>query len=290
MEPDLSFEFELESVQNTERVKSVDLHPTKPWVLLGWYSGTILRSAKFIDRENWIVAAADDKYIRIFDYEKMEKMVEVVEHKDYVRSLAVHPFLPYVVSASGSSTKTVELEKSASLYGTLKIWNLDSSAPKFTLEGHQKGVNCVDYFISNDKQYLLSGSDDYTVKVWDCHSRNCVQTLEGHGNNVTAICALPELPIFITASEDSTVKIWDAATYLATASLLLAVTKEESNKPTSGGQKTSTYAGLHCHESFDSIFRQSKERIQGEYQIQWHFGNLTKLVSISTALLMGNNA
>jgi len=40
-----------------------------------------------------------------------------------------------------------------------------------------------------------------------------VQTLEGHENNVTAICAHPELPIIITASEDSTVKIWDAVTH-----------------------------------------------------------------------------
>jgi len=76
-----------------------------------------------------------------------------------------------------------------------------------------KGVNCVDYFESNDKLYLLSGSDDYTAKVWDYDSKNCVQTLEGHKNNVTAICAHPEIPIIITASEDSTVKIWDAVTY-----------------------------------------------------------------------------
>lgn len=74
-------------------------------------------------------------------------------------------------------------------------------------------MDCADYFISNGKEYLLSGSDDYTAKVWDYHSRSCVQTLEGHGNNVTAVCAHPELPIIITASEDSTVKIWDAVTY-----------------------------------------------------------------------------
>ncbi|TKY45860.1 Coatomer subunit beta'-1 [Spatholobus suberectus] len=46
-----------------------------------------------------------------------------------------------------------------------------------------------------------------------------LSTLEGHGNNVTAICAHPELPIIITASQDSYVKIWDAVTYRLQTSL-----------------------------------------------------------------------
>ena len=50
-------------------------------------------------------------------------------------------------------------------------------------------------------------------QVWDYESKSCVQTLEGHGNNVTAVCVHPELPVIITASEDNTVKIWDAVTY-----------------------------------------------------------------------------
>ncbi|TKY45689.1 Coatomer subunit beta'-1 [Spatholobus suberectus] len=47
------------------------------------------------------------------------------------------------------------------------------------------------------------------------HQESCIllETLEGHGNNITAICAHPELSIIITASEDSSVKIWDAVTY-----------------------------------------------------------------------------
>ncbi|KAF7843320.1 coatomer subunit beta'-3 isoform X1 [Senna tora] len=258
-----SLQIEHEFVQNSERVKSVDLHPSEPWILVGLYSGTIciwnyetkteeksfkvsespVRSAKFITRENWVVTATDDKFIRVYNYEKMEKVVEFEAHKDYIRSLAVHPSLPYVVSASDDhvlkvwdwrkgwacvetfeghthyvmqvalNPKDTSTFASASLDGTLKIWDLNSSTPNFTLEGHLKGVNCVDYFTINEKQYLLSGSDDYTAKVWDYDTKNCVKTLEGHGNNVTAVCVHPELPIIITASEDSTVKIWDAITY-----------------------------------------------------------------------------
>ena len=36
---------------------------------------------------------------------------------------------------------------SASLDRTVKVWSIGQPTPNFTLEGHDKGVNCVDYFI-----------------------------------------------------------------------------------------------------------------------------------------------
>ncbi|KAF4371363.1 hypothetical protein G4B88_003833 [Cannabis sativa] len=47
----------------------------------------------------------------------------------------------------------------------LLTWNIGSPTPKFTFNGHLKGVNCIAYFNSGDKIYLLSGSDDITVKA-----------------------------------------------------------------------------------------------------------------------------
>ena len=35
---------------------------------------------------------------------------------------------------------------SASLDRTVKVWGLGQPNPNFTLEGHDKGVNCIDYF------------------------------------------------------------------------------------------------------------------------------------------------
>ncbi|KAF3450781.1 hypothetical protein FNV43_RR06870 [Rhamnella rubrinervis] len=252
-----------EFAQDSERVKSVDLHPTEPWILACLYSGSVcilnyqsktveksfkltdspVRSAKFIPSKHWIVAGADDKHIRVYNYDTMEKVVEFEAHDDYIRSVAVHPTLPYLLSASDDKViKLWDWEKgwicsqifeghshyvmqvavnpkdnstfaTASLDGTVKIWNIGSPDPKFTLEGHLKGVNCIDYFVSGDKTYLLSGSDDYTAKVWDYQTKSCAQTLEGHENNVTDICVHPELPIIITASEDGTIRMWHATTY-----------------------------------------------------------------------------
>jgi coatomer subunit beta' len=102
---------------------------------------------------------------------------------------------------------------SASLDRTIKVWQLGSSQPNFTLEGHEKGLNCIDYFQGGDKPYLISGADDRLIKIWDYQNKACVQTLEGHSQNVTAVAFHPELPIILTGSEDGTVRIWHANTY-----------------------------------------------------------------------------
>ncbi|XVF74622.1 hypothetical protein PTKIN_Ptkin13bG0126200 [Pterospermum kingtungense] len=259
-----SLKFEKEFVQTSERVKSVDLHPTKPWILAALHSGNVcvwdyqlqkieksfkvtesvpVRSAKFIERENWIVVGADDGLIRIYNYDTLEMIKQIEAHTDFIRNLAVHPTLPYVLSASDDKLiKLWDWEKgwicskvfeghehyvmqvafnpndlstfaSASLDGTLKIWNVDSGSLDFTLEAHPKGINCVQYFTCGDKPFLISGSDDHTAKIWDYETKGCVQTLEGHTHNVTAVSAHPELPVISTCSEDGTVRVWDKTSY-----------------------------------------------------------------------------
>ena len=66
---------------------------------------------------------------------------------------------------------------------------------------------------AGDRPYLISGADDRLVKVWDYQTKACVQTLEGHTHNVSAVCFHPELPIIVSGSEDGSVRIWHATTY-----------------------------------------------------------------------------
>nr|CAB3469471.1 unnamed protein product [Digitaria exilis] len=249
--------------QRSERVKSVDLHPTEPWILSSLYSGSVfiwgyqaqamvksfevselpVRSAKFVSRKQWVVAGADDMFIRVYNYNTMDKVKVFEAHTDYIRCVAVHPTLPYVLSSSDDmliklwdwdkgwmctqifeghshyvmqvtfNPKDTNTFASASLDRTTKIWSFGSPDPNFTLDGHQKGVNCVDYFTGGDRPYLITGSDDSTAKVWDYQTKSCVQTLEGHTHNISAVCFHPELPIIITGSEDGTVRIWHSTTY-----------------------------------------------------------------------------
>ncbi|KAF5931949.1 hypothetical protein HYC85_028120 [Camellia sinensis] len=149
-------------------------------------SYVIVRSAKFIARKQWVVAGAGDMYIRVYNYNTMDKVKVFEAHTDYIRCMAVHPTLPYVLPSSY-----------ASICAAI-IWNLGSPGPNFTLDAHLKGVNCVDYFTGGDKPYFITGSDDHNAKVWDYQTKSCVQTLDGHTYNVSTVRLHPELPIIIT--------------------------------------------------------------------------------------------
>nr|CAG4649109.1 EOG090X01FO [Scapholeberis mucronata]SVE93462.1 EOG090X01FO [Scapholeberis mucronata] len=247
----------------SDRVKSVDLHPTEPWMLASLYNGNVhiwnhesqqiiksfevcdlpVRAVKFIPRKNWVVSGSDDMQVRVFNYNTLDRVTVFEAHSDYVRCIAVHPTQPFLLTSSDDmSIKLWNWEKSwtcqqvfeghthyvmqivinpkdnntfatASLDRTVKVWQLGSNSPNFTLEGHEKGVNCVDYYHAGDKPYLISGADDRLVKIWDYQNKTCVQTLEGHAQNISSVAFHPELPILLTGSEDGTVRVWHSNTY-----------------------------------------------------------------------------
>ncbi|KAJ7990573.1 hypothetical protein DPEC_G00301790 [Dallia pectoralis] len=247
----------------SDRVKSVDLHPTEPWMVASLYNGSVcvwnhetqtlvktfevcdlpVRVAKFVARKNWVVAGSDDMQIRVFNYNTLERVHMFEAHLDYIRCIAVHPTQPYILTSSDDmliklwdwdrkwacgqvfeghthyvmqiviNPKDNNQFASGSLDRTVKVWQLGSPTPNFTLEGHEKGVNCVDYYSGGDKPYLISGADDHLVKIWDYQNKTCVQTLEGHAQNVSCVSFHPELPIILTGSEDGTVRVWHSSTY-----------------------------------------------------------------------------
>ena len=205
-----------------------------------------VRCARFIVRKNWIIAGTDDMRLRVYNYNTMEKVKEWEAHTDYIRFIEIHSNRPYILSSSDDmSIKLWDWEKdfdciqvfeghghyvmmikinprdtntfaSASLDKTIKVWGLTANTPHFSLDGagsHEKGVNCIDYYPGGDKPYLLSGSDDRTVKIWDYQTKACLQTLEGHLHNISSVCFHPRLPMIISASEDGTVRLWHSTTY-----------------------------------------------------------------------------
>jgi coatomer subunit beta' len=249
--------------QRSDRVKSVELHPTEPWILASLYNGHVyiwnyaeqslvksfevtdlpVRTAKFVPRKQWVVCGADDMFVRVYNYNTMDKVKQFEAHTDYIRHIAVHPTLPYILTCSddmliklwdwdkgwactqifeGHSHYVMQLVfnpkdtntfASASLDRTIKVWSLGNPTPNMTLEGHEKGVNCVDYYSGGDRPYLVSGADDRLVKVWDYQTKACIQTLDGHAHNISTVCFHPELPLILTGSEDGTVKLWHSTTY-----------------------------------------------------------------------------
>lgn len=110
-----------------------------------------VRSAKFIARKQWIVSGADDMCIRVFNYNTMGKVTVFEAHADYIRCVAVHPTLPYVLSSSDDML--------------IKLWDWEKGwICTHIFEGHSHYVMQVT-FNPKDTNTFASASLDRTIKV-----------------------------------------------------------------------------------------------------------------------------
>ncbi|KAJ3247889.1 Coatomer subunit beta' [Chytriomyces hyalinus] len=198
-----------------------------------------LRSVKFIPNTEWVATGGDDLSIHVYNYTTGTKVTSFAAHKDFIRSLAPHATKSYLLSCGDDKlvqmwdwSKDWTLVKSfeghehyvmqavfnplkadefatASLDQTARVWNLDSAAPKFVLQGHSKGVNTVEFV----KDWIITGSDDTTIRVWSLADGACIQTLSNlHENNITTIAYHRNLDVFFTGGEDGKVLVMNGDT------------------------------------------------------------------------------
>jgi WD40 repeat protein/serine/threonine protein kinase len=75
-------------------------------------------------------------------------------------------------------------------------------------EGHSGGVRSVTF--SADGKYILSGSDDKTLKLWEVATGRCLRTFEGHYEGVTSVALTADAKYMLSGSRDSTLRLWEA--------------------------------------------------------------------------------
>jgi len=65
---------------------------------------------------------------------------------------------------------------------------------------------------SSDGEFLVSGSADCTLKIWDYNSGKQKKTLEGHIGEVYTCTISPDNKFVVSGSVDKTIKIWNIKT------------------------------------------------------------------------------
>ena len=86
----------------------------------------------------------------------------VLEHGGAVSSVAFSPVNPALLASAGG-------------HNTVKVWNLRDNTVKI-LKGHTEAVNSVTF--SPDGKWLVSGSGDATIKMWDISRWQNIETRE----------------------------------------------------------------------------------------------------------------
>jgi len=91
-----------------------------------------------------------------------------------------------------------------------RFTNFQLPDPEHPEEGHGE---CI-YSLQYNEQYLVSGSRDRSLKVWDMETRRCVRTLTKHRGSVLCLQfdSDPDEDIIVSGSSDSDVIIWKFST------------------------------------------------------------------------------
>ena len=76
-----------------------------------------------------------------------------------------------------------------------------------TLSGHTRSIAVCTF--SPDGQWILSASNDKTLKIWEASSGHDLYTLTGHTDGVNACDLSPDGQSIVSASRDRSLKIWD---------------------------------------------------------------------------------
>ncbi|ETO11327.1 hypothetical protein RFI_26048, partial [Reticulomyxa filosa] len=84
-----------------------------------------------------------------------------------------------------------------------------------TFTGHTDFVNNIDYSTLDDCQFICSGSDDNTVRVWDVDNNKQIQSFNGHSDFVRCVKFSSyhyrnhRQHVICSSSSDKTIRFWD---------------------------------------------------------------------------------
>jgi len=161
--------------QNYREVLSVDVHPTEPWILTSNQKG----------------------YVCIWNYQTQEEVESIEVTREPVYSARFIEREEWFVVGSGD--------------GYICVYNYNTMEEVVDMiEAHDShSIMCL--AVSPTHPFVLSASDDHTIKLWDWTNEwQCIKTFEGHNDTVTQVMFDPRnSESFASSSLDHTIKIWN---------------------------------------------------------------------------------
>jgi WD40 repeat protein len=65
---------------------------------------------------------------------------------------------------------------------------------------------------SKDNKFVVSGSWDNTLKLWNVQTGECIRTFNGHTGDVRSVSFSIEDKFVVSGSYDTTLKLWNVET------------------------------------------------------------------------------
>ena len=91
--------------------------------------------------------------------------------------------------------------------GDIAILDAITGSQLAVFSGHTGVVRSLTF--SLDGVFLVSGSDDKTVKLWDVQTGGVVKTFSGHAKSVFSVSISPDCATIASGSRDNTICLWN---------------------------------------------------------------------------------
>jgi len=113
-----------------------------------------------------LVSGSDDKTVKLWDVQTGGVVMSFCGHTGQVHSISISPNC--TIFASGSQDNTI------------RLWYIQTGECFCVIDGHSDNINSVNFSPTNS-QFLMSASDDHTVRQWGVDGCQIGPTYRGNG-------------------------------------------------------------------------------------------------------------
>lgn len=154
--------------------------------------------------EQHLLSGGRDGHIKLWDVAGGHCIKDLAGHRDDIESLAFDSIGRLAVSGS--------------MDGTCRLWEVATGRCLRVLEGHQgkvvssmfdlneSAVSAVAF--SPDGRYVLSGSWDRSIKLWEVATGECIRTLKGHPHYVNTATFSPDGAHILSGDAEGGLRWW----------------------------------------------------------------------------------